>query len=259
MLSGLTQWPRPMSRSRRSAPYITDYDLHAGEWWDPQGRLAALSWIARARGELVPPAARPGAVLLDVACGGGLFHPHILDKGYRHLGVDLSVTALGDARDHGVDAVLRGDIGSLPIADESVDVVAAGQCLEHVPDLAAVIGECCRVLRPGGTFVLDTIADTFLARLMVITICERLPLRGMPPRGCHDHRLFVNREKLCRLVREHGVDLHLRGLLPRLDQGVAWLLGNRPDVRFTPIGKTTVFYQAAGRKHTKKDEQREEC
>ena len=248
MLDRLTRQPRQAGLRRQSAHYITDYDLHAGEWWDPRGRLAALSWIARARAELVPHAARSGAILLDVACGGGLFHPHILDKGYRHLGVDLSATALADARDHGVDVVLRGDVGALPIADESADVVAAGQCLEHVPDLAAVIGECCRVLRPGGTLVLDTIADTFLARLMVITICERLPLRGMPPRGCHDHRLFVNREKLCQLASEHGVDLRLRGLLPRLDQGVAWLLGNRSDVRFVPIGKTAVFYQAAGLK-----------
>jgi 2-polyprenyl-6-hydroxyphenyl methylase/3-demethylubiquinone-9 3-methyltransferase len=248
MLNRPTQWPRPVSQGPRAGHFITDYDLHSGEWWDPRGRLAALSWIARARAELVPRAARSGAILLDVACGGGLFHPHIQEKGYRHLGVDLSVTALADARDHGVDVVLRGDIGALPIADESVDVVAAGQCLEHVLDLAAVIAECCRVLRPGGTLVLDTIADTFLARLLVITLCERLPLRGMPPRGCHDHRLFVNREKLCRLVSEHGVDLRLRGLLPRLDQGMHWLLGNRPDVRFVPIGNTSVFFQAAGLK-----------
>ena len=35
---------------------------------------------------------------------------------------------------------------------------SAGEILEHVPDLRAAVAEACRVLRPGGTLVLDTIA-----------------------------------------------------------------------------------------------------
>jgi 2-polyprenyl-6-hydroxyphenyl methylase/3-demethylubiquinone-9 3-methyltransferase len=233
-------------RERRA--YITDYDMYTGRWWEPRGPLVALSWLARSRGELIPPAARPGTILLDVACGGGLLHPHVRDKGYRHLGVDLSDAALSEARDHGVHAVLRSTISKLPIGDETVDVVVAGHCLEHVPDQPAVIAECCRVLRPGGLLVVDTIADTSLARLVTITIGERLPLPAMPPRGCHDPRLLVNRARLVTEAHKHGVDLRLGGVLPRLDHGIAWLLRKRPDVRFFPTKNTAVFLHGVGRK-----------
>ena len=65
------------------------YDDLAGEWWRPGGGFELLHWLAAARAPLIPPAARPGAVLLDAGCGGGLLAPHLAGKGYRHVGVDL--------------------------------------------------------------------------------------------------------------------------------------------------------------------------
>src|ERR1700733_4033236 len=47
------------------------YDDLAGEWWRPGGGFELLHWLAAARAALVPPAARPGAVLLGAGCGGG--------------------------------------------------------------------------------------------------------------------------------------------------------------------------------------------
>lgn len=51
------------------------YDDLAGEWWRPDGAFAMLHWLARARAALVPPAARPDAVLVDLGCGAGLMAP----------------------------------------------------------------------------------------------------------------------------------------------------------------------------------------
>ena len=51
------------------------YDDLADEWWKPNGRFAALHWLAAARGTLVPRAKHAGAVLLDLACGGGFSPP----------------------------------------------------------------------------------------------------------------------------------------------------------------------------------------
>ena len=96
------------------------YDDLADLWWQPRGRFAMLHWIAAARARLVPVPARDGALLLDLACGGGLLAPHV--TGYRHVGLDLSATALPQARAHGVVPV-RGDVLHLPFADEVADVV----------------------------------------------------------------------------------------------------------------------------------------
>ncbi|MBO8193916.1 3-demethylubiquinone-9 3-O-methyltransferase [Streptomyces oryzae] len=228
--------------------FITDYDGLAGQWWDPRGPLAPLGWIARTRAAFVPAPGRAEARLLDVACGGGLFGPHLAGKGYRVFGVDLSATALDEARRHGFDEVVRADIARLPFPDASFDVVTAGQCLEHVPDPFAVVSELCRVLRRGGTLIVDTIADTRLARLVAITLAENVPLPGRPPRGTHDHRLFVNRKRLTQVARSHGVELELLGLRPRFRDGVGYLAGRREEVRMTRIKSTAVLYLGAGRK-----------
>ncbi|MFJ8431213.1 methyltransferase domain-containing protein [Kitasatospora sp. NPDC094019] len=231
--------------------FITDYDPLADAWWDPRGPLAPLGWIARARAGFVPavPADRHGSArLLDIACGGGLFAPHLAGRGYRVVGVDLSFQSLRQARAHGYDATARADMSRLPFADESFDVVTAGQCLEHVPDPYSVVAEACRVLRPGGTLIADTIADTGAARLAAITLAENLPLPGRPTPGTHDHRLFVNRERLLATARDHGVELRLHGLRPHLRDGLRYLAGRREDVRMVRTRSTGVLFLAVGRK-----------
>ena len=139
------------------------YDDLAAEWWMPRGEFAMLNWISAARVRHIPPARGPSALLLDVACGGGLLAPHLSGLGYTHVGVDLSASALAQANDHGVTGV-RGDVTRLPFRDETFDVVVAGEILEHVTDLPAVVAEVCRVLRVGGTLVIDTIANTWWGR-----------------------------------------------------------------------------------------------
>jgi 2-polyprenyl-6-hydroxyphenyl methylase/3-demethylubiquinone-9 3-methyltransferase len=228
--------------------FITDYDRLVDQWWDPRGDLAMLSWIGRARADFVPEADGSHALLLDIACGGGLSGPHLAGKGYRLVGLDLSAMSLREARQHEYDTVVQADITRIPLASESVDVVVAGQCLEHVPDPFAVVEESCRVLRPGGTLVLDTLADTMLARLLVITVAENVPLPGKPLRGTHDHRLFINRERLVHVARRNGVELRLIGLRQHLRDWLKYLAHQGEDVRIIPTKSTSVLYLAVGTK-----------
>ncbi len=237
-----------MKKPRVPANDLTQYDSLADQWWDPRGPFAALGWIAAKRGELIPIAERTDATLVDVACGGGLLHPHIAGKGYRHIGVDQSERSLEVAGAHGVDETVLADVSKLPFEDDSVDVVVAGQCLEHVPDPYQVVAECCRILRPGGTLLLDTIADTFLARILIVTLTENLPLPGMAPKGCHDHRLFVNRERLAETASRGGVPLQMYGLWPQARALIPWFFKLRTTVPMFPTRSTNVMFQAIGTK-----------
>ncbi len=221
------------------------YDDLADVWWDPHGGFAMLHWIAAARARLVPQATRPDSVLLDLACGGGLLAPHISGKGHRHVGLDLSATALPQARAHGVVPV-RGDVLRLPFADEAADVVVAGEVLEHVREPLELVSEACRVLRPGGVLVLDTIAATRWGRFLSITVGERVPA-GPPPR-LHDPALFVDRCALVAGARRCGVELQLTGLRVSVLDYLAWLAGRKPEVRMLPTRSTAGIFQAAGRK-----------
>lgn len=219
------------------------YDELVHEWWRPDGAFAMLHWLADARARLVPPADRPGAVLVDVGCGGGLMAPRLLGKGYRHVGVDLTRSALEQAAAHGVTPVV-GDATALPLADGCADVVVAGEILEHVTDLPAAVAEVCRLLRPGGRLVLDTLNATPLSRLVAVTLAERV--RGVP-RGLHDPALFVDARVLRAECARHGVALRVRGVRPTVPGLLSWLakVGSRPG-RIVPTWSAAVLYQGRG-------------
>jgi 2-polyprenyl-6-hydroxyphenyl methylase/3-demethylubiquinone-9 3-methyltransferase len=204
-----------------------------------------LAWIAAARVRHLPDTAASGAKLLDIACGGGLLAPHLAGHPYFHVGVDVSASAVSQALRHGV-AAARADVTRLPFPDETFDVVIAGEILEHVDDLEAAVSEACRVLRPRGTLVLDTIANTWWGRFSSITVAERLPA-GPPPR-LHDGALFVDRTRLRAVAARHGVDLVLNGLRPSAVDYVMWLLHRREAVRMLPTRSSAGLFQGVGTK-----------
>lgn len=219
------------------------YDDLAGEWWEEAGAFAALHWLAAARAVKVPPAARRDALLVDVGCGGGVLAPHV--SGYRHVGVDLNLSALELARAHGVVPV-RGDAARLPLRDGVADVVVAGELFEHVADVEAVAGEVARVVRPGGWVVFDTINDTRWARVSLVALGERLP--GGPPKNIHDPALFVPPERLVAAFARHGVEVRVAGLRPSLVDYLRFLLGRSTAVRMVPVRSLAGVYQGVGRR-----------
>ncbi|WP_213453888.1 methyltransferase domain-containing protein [Rhizomonospora bruguierae] len=230
------------------------YDDLVAHWSAPAGPFAPLYWLAEARARLVPPAPRPGALLVDVGCGGGLLAPYLAGKGYRHLGVDLMESCARASRERGVHP-LRGDAAALPLAAGAADVVVAGEILEHVPDLGRAVAELCRVLRPGGRLVLDTLNATRLSRLLIVTLGERVP--GVP-RGLHDPGLFVPVRRLVDECAAHGVKLRVRGIRPTAGGLLRWLRHRYrvatgpgdapPPARIVPTWSTAVCYQGWGSK-----------
>lgn len=230
----------PLVRARNDP---RQYDDLADVWWDLTGPFALLHSIAAARADLIPSARRAGAVLVDLACGAGLLAPHIDHLGYRHIGVDITTSALQQARDHGVRPV-RADVLALPLPNAIADVVVAGEILEHVADLQRAVAESCRVLRPGGVLVLDTIADTRIARLLAVHIAERIP--GGAPKGIHDPTLFVNRSELSRACAAGGVDVRLQGLRPSIPGLLRWLLRRNDRIGTVRTWSTAVLFQGHG-------------
>ncbi|MDG4768425.1 methyltransferase domain-containing protein [Solwaraspora sp. WMMD406] len=241
--------------ARRPPNDPRQYDDLADQWWRPGGAFEMLHWIAEARARLIPPASRPDAVLVDVGCGAGLLAPHLRGKGYRHVGVDLTASALRQAGERDVCPV-RADAMALPLSTGIADVVSAGELLEHVPDLAGAVGEACRVLRPGGLLVLDTLNATLVSRLIAVELGERLPVA---PRGIHDPALFVRPRRLIAECARHGVRLRVRGVRPTVSALARWMLARVPlprsvsdqalwkvRRRIVPTWSTAVLYQGRG-------------
>ena len=112
----------------------------------PQGWTRNVDFVAA---HLGPP--RPNAVL-DLACGTGRHTEALRGRGFRALGVDLSLTLL--ARRPGLPRV-GGDMRRLPFAGGSFDWVlnffTSFGYFESERENFRVLQEVVRVLAPGGT------------------------------------------------------------------------------------------------------------
>lgn len=111
----------------------------------------------------------PGGVGLDLGCGDGALTGLILKylpKPPEMIGLDYDPAEIDVARKRGVytDTVVAGG-EDMPLDDNSVDFVFSNSVLEHLPDLDATIGECARVLKPGGTMIATVPEPQFRALL----------------------------------------------------------------------------------------------
>jgi SAM-dependent methyltransferase len=70
------------------------------------------------------------------------------------VGIDADFDAI--RRHRTLTTLCLGDIGKLPFADESFDVVTANMVVEHLDDPFTQFAEVARVLSPGGRFVFHT-------------------------------------------------------------------------------------------------------
>lgn len=97
--------------------------------------------------------------VLDVGCGEGYLVREVERRGARVQGVDLCPELVRAARDEndrlGLHAQFHeADMRTLPLRDNSVDLVLANHSINEVPDPEAAIIEMARVLRPGGRAIL---------------------------------------------------------------------------------------------------------
>ena len=90
----------------------------------------------------------------DVACGTGRLSAMLCELGHRVVGVDPSEEMLERARAKQIPASFQvGSFESLPLADDSVDLVTCALALTHSTDLRPVAEGFMRVLRSGGAVV----------------------------------------------------------------------------------------------------------
>jgi malonyl-CoA O-methyltransferase len=95
-----------------------------------------------------------GVAALDAACGTGRYMRILEELGARTvIGVDRSASMLAHA--HGPVAI--GDLCALPVRTASIDLIVSGLAVNDVADLAGVMRELARALRPGGTLVYSSL------------------------------------------------------------------------------------------------------
>ena len=116
-------------------------------------RFDKLHYLPR----LVDFGAFTGQRLLEVGCGIGTDLVRFARGGARVTGVDLAQTAIDLARknfelhDVAAEDLRVGNGEALPFPDQSFDVVYGHGVIQYTSNATALIAECHRVLKPGGT------------------------------------------------------------------------------------------------------------
>jgi ArsR family transcriptional regulator len=132
-----------------------NFDTHG----DPRQLVPGRSWAAwaRALGHLLPP-----LDVADIGCGDGYLTLEAARWARTVIGIDRSAdvldraTALARRRRISNVTWKRGDIGKLPLPDQSVDVALLSQSLHHASSPAEALAEATRILRPRGrVLILD--------------------------------------------------------------------------------------------------------
>jgi SAM-dependent methyltransferase len=130
------------------------------------------------------------ASVLDAGAGVGRFTTRLAERvtaGATITAVDLfpSMVAVLRSLRHRTDVevrVVRADIGHLPFASGTFDLVMANHVLYHVPDLPGTLAGLAGVMASDGLFVATTNADNAVVPVLELhrQVCLRLGTDELP-------------------------------------------------------------------------------
>jgi len=189
---------------------IAKFEALASRWWDPHSEFKPLHDINPLRLNWINDrVGLSGKQVLDVGCGGGILAESMATLGATVTGIDMGEAPLAVAKLHlkesGVSVAYRR-VTAEELASEmpgAFDVVTCMEMLEHVPDPAATIAACAKLVKPGGHVFLSTINRNPKSFLFAIVGAEYV-LRLLP-RGTHEYMKFIRPSELDRWTRAAGL------------------------------------------------------
>jgi 2-polyprenyl-6-hydroxyphenyl methylase / 3-demethylubiquinone-9 3-methyltransferase len=190
------------------------HDL-ANTWWDENGPFKTLHDINPCRLAFMQKYIDFNQLeVLDLGCGGGILTESLAKLGAQMTGIDIEPNLIELAQKHAMQNQLHIDYYAMPVQDyhhKQFDIIVCMEMLEHVDSPQAIIKECKRLLKPGGSIFLSTINRTLKAYFELILMGEYL--LKLLPKQTHDYQKFIQPAELAQILEEQGLSLkHLTGM-----------------------------------------------
>ncbi|ALC39429.1 CG9249 [Drosophila busckii] len=196
-------------QTAETAREVKHHENLAGNWWDKKGPMGAL----HALNEIRVPFIRDGLVtrgnvesryinttkvlhgqrILEVGCGAGLLTEQLARLDAHVTGIDLGEELVKTARAHLTDcsAELSSKVQykmesieqHTKSHGEHYDAVVVSEVLEHVEDKVALLQDCVRSLKPGGSIFITTMNQTLPMWLGGVVLGEYC--LNLAPKGTH--------------------------------------------------------------------------
>jgi SAM-dependent methyltransferase len=189
--------PRPLSENM-GAYYEEEYysEVDGGRFNSPAEKI--IRWFRGKRVALLARFSKKGRVL-DIGSDRGTFLSILRGKGWKVNGTQLSKQSADAAKKiYGIDLQV-GDLLDIKYPSRHFDAVVLWHVLEHVFSPSRYIEEISRILKPGGTLLLEVPdAGSVQARFFRDRwlICEA-------PR----HLYFFNMKQLSRVLNKYSLNI----------------------------------------------------
>lgn len=215
----MTVIPTEMNKQQNVDPAeLQKFASLAHRWWDKNSEFKPLHEINPLRLNYIDQrAGLQGKRVLDVGCGGGILAESMAGKGAEVTGIDLGEKALKVAQLHSLESGVKVEYRLVAVEElaeqypVSFDVVTCMEMLEHVPDPAAVIAACAKLVKPGGHVFFSTINRNPKAYLFAVIGAEYV--LNMLPKGTHEYEKFIKPSELSAWARLSGLTVSaLKGM-----------------------------------------------
>jgi 2-polyprenyl-3-methyl-5-hydroxy-6-metoxy-1,4-benzoquinol methylase len=96
--------------------------------------------------------------ILDIGCYDGTFLSLIDNRNNNFFGIEASDWGVEKSGQKGIEAsqYFFDDKTRLPYTDNFLDIIVAGEIIEHIYDTDFFLAEICRILKPGGRLLIST-------------------------------------------------------------------------------------------------------
>ena len=174
--------PRFVSSDHYAGSFSFEWNTHDRTQLDVYRGDQSSEEIFRQKTGLTPEMVR-GRLVLDAGVGAGRFTDILSRWGASVVGVDLSYAVEAAHRnfaDRPDVLIAQADIGRLPFAEATFDVIISIGVLHHTPDTRAYFQKLVPLLRPGGRMAIWVYPreGLFVTRSAWIPFTSRIPTRA---------------------------------------------------------------------------------